>query len=129
MRPPRMAAALLAAACAALGAFPVAALAACDYHPPHPLEFQKSSMVVMGQAVAKARNAGFTDYTFKVDRQLKGKPVKSLLIKSENTSAGFPMDAQRTYLIFVSQRADKSWYVDNCGNSAPMSRKASPAAQ
>jgi hypothetical protein len=114
MRPPRMAAALLAAACAALGAFPVAALAACDYHP---------------QAVAKARNAGFTDYTFKVDRQLKGKPVKSLLIKSENTSAGFPMDAQRTYLIFVSQRADKSWYVDNCGNSAPMSRKASPAAQ
>jgi hypothetical protein len=111
-----------------VGACPLAALAVpaqCDFHPPHPQEFRKSSMVVMGQvtAVAKRADNTYTDYTVQVDRQLKGKAPKSLVITSENGPKGFPMKEQRTYLLFVSQRPDKTLFIDNCGNSAPMSRK------
>lgn len=117
----QLAAVLLAAT---IGA-PLAAQAQCDIRPPHPREFRQSRLVVTGQvsAVDKHPESGFIDYTVTVARRLKGKAPSSLVIRSEIGPKGFQMNEQRSYLLFVSQRPDKTWFVNNCGNSAPMPRK------
>jgi hypothetical protein len=125
---------LLLVATAAVGLLPLAAQAQCKAGTrPNTTknEFRRSQLVVMGQVTETVVHVSAndptlvdnTDYTFKVDRQLKGKRVSSLVINSKNTDARFPMAENRRYLLFVLLGKDNKWYVDNCGNSAHMARK------
>ena len=72
---------------------------------------------------------GFYDWTIydvEVVRVFKGRPPHHIRLLSENTTARFPMDPGKEYLVFVShspmvEMAGKEKlpgdYVDNCGNS------------
>jgi len=121
----QLAAVLLAATISVPLAAQAQAQAQCEVRPPHPREFRQSSLVLTGQvsAVEKHPESGFIDYTVTVARRLKGKAPAALVIRSEIGPKGFQMNGQRSYLLFVSQRPDKTWFVNNCGNSAPMPRK------
>jgi len=57
-------------------------------------------------------------YTARVLRQLKGTPLKTIELYSENTSGRYPMDVGEKYLLFISE--DKHPWIDNCGHSAPL---------
>ncbi|MET0330192.1 MAG: hypothetical protein ABW154_02065, partial [Dyella sp.] len=65
-------------------------------------------------------------YDVEVVETFKGKPPHRIKLLSENTSARFPMDKGKAYLLFVSQSSTVEMagkeklpqnYVDNCGNS------------
>jgi len=55
-------------------------------------------------------------YTAQVLRQLKGTPLKTIELHSENTSGGYPMDVGEKYLLFISE--NEHLWIDNCGHSA-----------
>jgi len=90
--------------------------------PPSRLEFKRSQMVVMGRVTATTPNAEDTDYTFQVERQLKGKRARTLVVSVPNTGMRFAMNEQRRYLLFVTAGKDHKWRVNSCGNSALMAR-------
>jgi hypothetical protein len=90
--------------------------------PPSRQEFKHSQMVVMGRVTATTPNADDTDYTFEVDRQLKGKRARTFVVSVPNTGMRFAMNEQRRYLLFVTAGKDSKWRVNSCGNSALMAR-------
>lgn len=113
--------ALLLAACL----LPLLAQAQCtegEKPPPSRQEFKRSQMVVMGRVVGTSVNADDTDYTFQVDRQLKGKRARTFVVNVPNAGQRFAMNEQRRYLLFVTMGKDKKWHVNSCGNSALMAR-------
>lgn len=93
-------------------------------------EFRLSRLVVMGHVIDTVKHRAANDpdvvdsidYTFKVERQMKGKRMRTLVINSKSGTAAFPMNEKRRYLLFVLQGPDNKWYIDNCGNSAHMAR-------
>lgn len=103
-------------------------------HPSVSEEYVTAPWVVIGRVIASRDVAspddpGFYDWTIydvEVSEALKGKPPERFKLESENTSARFPMDNGKTYLLFVShsKNAEMSGsetlpqdYIDNCGNS------------
>jgi hypothetical protein len=90
--------------------------------PPSRQEFKQSQMVVMGRVVATAANAEDTDYTFQVERQLKGKRARTFVVTVPNAGLRFAMNEKRRYLLFVTAGKDNKWHVNSCGNSALMAR-------
>lgn len=99
-------------------------------------EFRLSRLVVMGHVIDTVKHSAADDpsvidsidYTFQVERQMKGKRVRTLVINSKSGTAAFPMNEDRRYLLFVLQGSDSKWYIDNCGNSAHMARPVKRAA-
>jgi hypothetical protein len=105
-------------------------------NPSVPAEFKSAASVITGRVLG-GRNIsepddpqGFawTVYTVQVLKTFKGRPQRMIQLLSENTSARFPMDIGKTYLLFVSQSQVAEMagqerlptkYIDNCGNSAP----------
>lgn len=93
-------------------------------------EFRLSRLVVMGHVIDTVKHSAADDpgvvesidYTFQVERQMKGKRVRTLVINSKSGTSAFPMNEDRRYLLFVLQGPDGKWYIDNCGNSAHMAR-------
>ena len=64
-------------------------------------------------------------YVIRVLKTYKGKATSKLKIFSENSSGRFPLESQKTYLLFVSPNTveafrDPILTVDNCGNSGPL---------
>lgn len=107
----------------------VPAPSACPAGGPPPIkqEFRRSQAVVMGHVIETVNHAAAgviesTDYTFMVDRQLKGKRVRTMLIHAKNNAQRFRMNEQRRYMLFVSQGKDNKWVVNQCGNSALIAR-------
>ncbi|WP_267226849.1 hypothetical protein [Dyella silvae] len=103
-------------------------------HPSVPEEYASAQWVVIGRVaasrdVASQDDPGFYDWTVydvEVVESLKGKPPHRIKLESENTSARFPMDNGRQYLLFVSHSNTAEMagseklpqnYIDNCGNS------------
>jgi hypothetical protein len=100
-------------------------------------EFKEAPTVITGR-VLDERNISTPDdpegyewtiYTIKVLETFKGKLQETIRLSSENTSARFPMDTGKSYLLFVSQSGMAEMagqeripeaFVDNCGNSAPV---------
>lgn len=120
--------ALLLAACLV----PLPAQAQCtegEQPPPSRQEFKRSQMVVMGRVVGTSVHADDTDYTFQVERQLKGKRARTLVVNVPNAGKRFAMNEQRRYLLFVTMGKDKKWHVNSCGNSALMARPMSGPAK
>lgn len=122
---------------------PVAAHCAClDFsgpvdvprHPSIAQEYASTPWVFIGRATA-SRDVpdpddpefyNWTIYDVQVVKVFKGKPPHHIRLLSENTTARFPMDHGKEYLVFVShsptaEMAGKEKlpgdYVDNCGNS------------
>jgi len=64
-------------------------------------------------------------YTLRVNRVLRGKAGASIRVYEGNDSgrATFEWTSGRTYLLFLFYDAaeDKSWELDGCGNSGPLS--------
>lgn len=100
-----------------------------------PAEFKAAAFVVTGRVTGErhvsepddASGYAWTVYTVQVLETFKGKPQQTIQLLSENTSARFPMDIGKTYLLFVSQSPIAELagqerlptnYIDSCGNSA-----------
>lgn len=112
---------------------PGASMATClDGQPSVAKEAQDSSMVVVGTAKEEHLvpdpddPAGyvFTIYVVQVNEVLKGPAPKSLWLYSENTTARYPMDLGVPNLLFIT-KTPMDAFVDNCGNSAPMTKAKS----
>jgi len=99
-------------------------------------EFRQSRLVVMGHVIDTVKHSAADDpsavesidYTFQVERQMKGKRTRTLVINSKTGPGAFAMNEQRRYLLFVLQGPDNKWFIDNCGNSAHMARPVKHAA-
>jgi len=61
-------------------------------------------------------------------RILKGRPRKTFIVFSENTSGRFPMNAKKSYLVFV-YREHGRLRIDNCGNSGLLDGSAPALAE
>jgi hypothetical protein len=103
-------------------------------HPSVTEEYQQAQYVVIGRAVhernvfseADTDDYDWTVYDVEVLQAFKGTPPHTLHLSSENSSARFPMDAGKTYLLFVTHMPMQESeggeilpadFVDNCGNS------------
>jgi hypothetical protein len=104
-------------------------------HPSISVEFQEARFVLLGRVthqrnIASAEDPDGYDWTIydvEVLQAFKGGPPRLIQLQSENSSARFPMDQGKTYLLFVTRlpmvehEGDETLpqdYVDNCGNSA-----------
>jgi hypothetical protein len=92
-------------------------------------EYFVSNLVLTG-TVMTSRNVvdpadpeGWTGtfYTVRVDKVYRGNAPKTLVVYSENTTARFPMELHRPYILFLTKDTESNWMVDNCGNSGEMS--------
>lgn len=106
-------------------------------HPSVAEEYQQAEFVVIGRAMhernifseADADDYDWTVYDVEVLQAFKGKPPHTLHLLSENSSARFPMDGGKMYLLFITRmpmeehEGDETLpadFVDNCGNSNVM---------
>ncbi len=100
--------------------------AAClDGYPTVKQEYARSKFVLIGKVVghhktpAERNEKGFfkgDTYRLAPVRVFKGKMSKPVEIFSENSTARFPMEVNRTYLVFLYADSGRL-IVDNCGNS------------
>ena len=113
-----------------------AALAYCDQHATVQQEFAISRLVFIARVTSarevRVRSKSATGgmiYGVRAVESLKGKPPVTLALYSENSSGRFPMQIGTRYLVFVRHQTfegirEQQWFIDNCGNSAPL-REAS----
>ena len=103
----------------------VAGETAClNGHPTVQTEYRLRNSVLVGtvisehdeSAVDKYFDQDGVTYTVKVDEVLRGRPPKTVLLFSENSSGRFPMQVGTKYLLFVYRDHGRTM-VDNCGNS------------
>ena len=101
------------------------------YHIPPEKEAREAYAVVIGTVVrVKEGPAPFegeegegTVYQLSVAETLRGHRRKTFPLFSENTSARFPMEVGRKYLVFVHKR-DKIFFATNCGSSGHLSERS-----
>ena len=98
----------------------------CDSSPSVAEELTTAPLVFVARvrSADEPSNATGTFYTVDVRQRLKGASPATLQLYSENSSGRFPMQVGRDYVLFVSQQQFEHqghrWFVDNCGNSAPL---------
>jgi hypothetical protein len=103
-------------------------------HPSVSAEYKEAPLVVIGRTTSE-RNVSSADdpegydwtiYEVEVLQTFKGRPLHTIRLLSENSSARFLMDIGKSYLLFVShsamveragQEALPQDHIDNCGNS------------
>jgi hypothetical protein len=87
-----------------------------------------ASKVVVEATLVKVRTIGDEDayvYSLRVDRTIRGHIPGVFRVYEENNSgrAAFDWKIGRKYLLFLWHSGpEKSWEVDGCGNSGPLSR-------
>ena len=106
-------------------------------HPSVAEEYQQAQFVVIGRATHEQNIASEADpddfdwtvYDVEVLQAFKGHPPHTIRLSSENSSARFPLDPGKTYLLFITRmpmeerEGDETLpadFVDNCGNSDVM---------
>jgi len=100
-------------------------------------EYFISDLIVTGTMTASrnivdpADPEGWTGtfYTVQVDTVYRGNAPKSLEVYSENSTARFPMEEHKLYVLFINKDPDKNWTVDNCGNSGEVGLSAATMMQ
>lgn len=111
----------------AIAAGPASALCTDGRHPSLQAEFADSDIVATGTArfvrrvVDPKDPEGYvaTIHEIRVREIFRGRIPKRLYVEIPNTSARFPMEASRTYLLFLQRDANaEHHFVDNCGHSA-----------
>jgi hypothetical protein len=101
------------------------------YHIPPEKEAREAYAVVIGTVVGvkegpaplEGEEGEGTVYQLRVEETLRGHRRKTFALFSENTSARFPMEVGRTYLVFVHKR-DKTFFATNCGSSGELSERS-----
>lgn len=96
-------------------------------------EYFISDLVLTGTVTASRNIVDPTDpeswtgtfYTVQVNTVYRGNAPKSLEVYSENSTARFPMEEHKLYVLFINKDPDKNWGVDNCGNSGEVALSAS----
>jgi hypothetical protein len=106
-------------------------------HPSVAEEYQQAQFVVVARA-AHERNIfseadpddnAWSVYDVEVLQAYKGHPPHIIHLSSENSSARFPLDTGKTYLLFITRMPMEEHegdeilpadFVDNCGNSDVM---------
>lgn len=108
-----------------LGAGQASAACVDDHHLPVQKERRASSAIIEGQALhaqnlmedpAHPSVVTATLYEVRVLHTKKGKLANTIQVKSGITSAHFPMDIGRSYMLFLKRDGDV-YIVDDCGNS------------
>jgi hypothetical protein len=121
--------ATLLASALAVAAGPASALCTDGRHPSLPEEFADSDIVATGTARLVRRVVDPSDpegyvatiHEIQVRKIFRGRIPKRLYVESPNTSGRFPLDAGKTYLLFLQRDANPAHhFVDNCGHSAPV---------
>ncbi len=116
--------------------FPACAIAACvDGSPTVQKEYTTSKVVLAGKVIrdhkmAPSDNGYFLDgdtYTVIPSHIYKGEMKAAVDFFSENSSGRFTMIVGQQYLIFAYEDHGRL-IVDNCGNSAVISRATKTAA-
>jgi hypothetical protein len=114
-----------------LGAYTRAAFAFCPSYPTLVEEFNESDAIIVGIVTGEEHvpdtEATFyagTLYFLKVERLIKGTQKLELRLFSENTTARFPMEIGKSYLVFARRDTDlfkntNTYWVNSCGNSKP----------
>lgn len=106
-------------------------------HPGARDEFMSSAAVILGRVskqselqedAADPNGVSAILYRVEVRRRLKGTVPRFIQLRSDNTSARFPMELGEEYLLFLS-RDGHTYFVDSCGNSAPAKQAASVIAK
>jgi hypothetical protein len=100
-------------------------------------EYFISDLVLTGTITASRNIVDPTDpdgmtgtfYTVQMDKVYRGKAPKSLRVYSENSTARFPMETHKPYLLFLTKDSDRHWVVDNCGNSGQVSLSSAAMKQ
>lgn len=110
-------------------------------HPSVQQEYESSTFVVIGR-VTHTRSIpspedpssyGWMIYDVAIRAVYKGKPPRSIKLTSSNTTARFPMDDGRDYLLFIDQFSEPELagdeplpvsVVDNCGQSGEVRERA-----
>lgn len=114
-----------------LGMEAPAALALCmDGRAPAATQEAEHATAVVQALVTQARDlhedaadphgTTATRYTVRVLRPLRGHLPARFTLHSENTSARFAMEPGERYLLFVSRDGSGRYFIDACGNSAPL---------
>jgi hypothetical protein len=99
-------------------------------------EYSKSEYVLTAVVISASKVPGSrdgqdldgTEYKLRSLRILKGHPTESFTVFSENSSGRFPMDAKKTYLVFVYGEHGRL-RLDNCGNSGLLNASANVLAE
>lgn len=100
-------------------------------------EFKSSAAVVVGRVSGQrelqedaADLNGVTAILYRVEvrRRFKGAVARFIQLRSDNTSARFPMALGEDYLLFLN-RDGRIYFVDSCGNSAPAKQAAPVIAE
>lgn len=96
-------------------------------------EYQSSKTVLVGRVVSEKftpetkNHLDGTTYSVHIEEVLRGSPIKTIKLFSENSSGRFPLQVGAAYLLFIHKEFD--WLqVDNCGNSGELSKKAEALA-
>ena len=103
-------------------------------HPTVKEEYQESHFVFEGKVLSEKRapesatEDEATLYTVQVLQRFKGAPERTLVIRSENNSARFPMTVGEKYLIFAG-KDQNGLFIDNCGNSNLIKHSAGVMAE
>jgi hypothetical protein len=105
-------------------------------HPSVAQEYAKAKAVVIA-AVTQADYTAAPDdqyfvagttYQLKIEKIFRGDVASQAGVFSENSSGRFSMQIGHEYLLFLSLE-DRLYIVDNCGNSAALSRSGSVLKQ
>ena len=64
-----------------------------------------------------------TEYRIKVSNFLRGMAQREMTVRSENTSARFPLTIGVSYLLILNRDVNGRLFVDNCGNSGTLSER------
>lgn len=94
-------------------------------------EFNESDAIIVGTVTGKEHvpdidptfYAGIL-YFLRVEQIIKGTQKLELRLFSENTTARFPMEIDKSYLVFARRDNDifkntNTYWVNSCGNSKP----------
>src|SRR6266849_3157429 len=107
---------------------PLPAMSICSVPQPRLVcaEYFASQLVVEATLVqtSELRDESAYVYTIRVNRALRGKIAGTIRVHEGNDSgrATFDWVPGREYLLFLSYaRNEKSWELDGCGNSGPLS--------
>lgn len=91
------------------------------------VELERASLVIEGLVTSTKDVSSPSDpegieatlYTVQVVQVLKGRPLRELTIRSDNTSSRFNMVIRERYLLFLTGPHEDA-LVDSCGNSGLM---------
>jgi hypothetical protein len=88
-------------------------------------EYYVSPLVLTGTVIGQKLEVAPDDpdgstgtfYKVHVDKTWRGTPQQTITLYSENSTARFPMQQHKAYVLFVTRSPEGKWVVDNCGNS------------